>query len=57
MAIDWDIVTKIAGLGFLVLLIVVGFLSLVIWLVNLLVRRIITKNIPAPVSNGETKGT
>jgi Na+-transporting methylmalonyl-CoA/oxaloacetate decarboxylase gamma subunit len=56
MNIDWNIVTQIAGLGFLVLFIVVGALALVVWVVNLLVRRIFIKKLPTPAPNNEVKG-
>ena len=43
MSIDWNIVAQVAGMGYLVLFIVIGVVSLAVWLVSLLVRRI-TKN-------------
>ena len=51
MNIDWDIVTKIAGLGFLSLLIVVGALAIVVWVVNLVVRKIFNKKTPPPAQS------
>jgi hypothetical protein len=41
--IDWGLSTRIAGLGFLTVFVVLGALSLIIWLVSLLLYRIIGK--------------
>jgi hypothetical protein len=53
MGIDWNLVIQIAGLGFLVLLIVVGALALIVWIVNLLVRKIFSKNVSVSAPNSQ----
>ena len=51
MEVDWQVVTKIAGLGFLVLFIVVGALAIIVWAVNLIVRKIFPNKAPNPSSS------
>ena len=51
MEVDWQIVTKIAGLGFLVLFIVVGALAIIVWAVNLIVRKTFPQKASNPPSN------
>jgi len=38
--IDWNIVIQVAGLGFLVLFIVIGVVTLVVWLVSFGITKI-----------------
>jgi len=38
--IDWIIVGQVAGLGFLVLFIVVAAVAIAVWLVGLIIRRV-----------------
>jgi Na+-transporting methylmalonyl-CoA/oxaloacetate decarboxylase gamma subunit len=37
--IDWHVVTEVAGLGFLVLFIVIGIIALVVWIVSLVISK------------------
>ena len=37
--IDWQIVTQVAGFGFLVLLVVIIIIALVVWLVSLVISK------------------
>jgi Na+-transporting methylmalonyl-CoA/oxaloacetate decarboxylase gamma subunit len=41
--IDWELVAKIAGGGFGIVILVLAILSVVLWLVNLLARRFAEK--------------
>jgi Na+-transporting methylmalonyl-CoA/oxaloacetate decarboxylase gamma subunit len=38
--IDWNIVVQVAGLGFVVLFIVIGVVTLVVWLVSFGINKI-----------------
>jgi len=41
--IDWGLATRIAGLGFLAVFVVLSALALMLWLVSLLLHRVIGK--------------
>jgi Na+-transporting methylmalonyl-CoA/oxaloacetate decarboxylase gamma subunit len=41
--VDWWLATRIAGLGFAIVFIVLGVLCLVLWLVNLLLSKALFK--------------
>lgn len=41
--IDWGFAAQIAGIGFLTVFVVLGILSLVLWLVSLLVPKVVDK--------------
>ena len=41
--IDWNIIRDVAGLGFVVLFIVIGVVALVVWLVSFVINKL-TKN-------------
>jgi Na+-transporting methylmalonyl-CoA/oxaloacetate decarboxylase gamma subunit len=43
--IDWQIVIQVAGLGFLVLFIVMGIITLVVWLVSLVISKFYRKQV------------
>jgi len=43
LMVDWGFATQIAGIGFLTVFVVLGILSLVLWLVNLLLNKVIGK--------------
>jgi Na+-transporting methylmalonyl-CoA/oxaloacetate decarboxylase gamma subunit len=42
--IDWIFASKVAGFGFLAVFIVLGILSLAVWLVSLIMYKTIGKN-------------
>jgi len=39
--VDWGLATRIAGFGFLTVFVVLGVLSLILWLVSLLLYRVV----------------
>jgi Na+-transporting methylmalonyl-CoA/oxaloacetate decarboxylase gamma subunit len=41
--VDWGFAAQIAGVGFLTVFVVLGILSLILWLVSLLVPRVLGK--------------
>lgn len=41
--VDWGEAVQIAGIGFLTVFIVLGILSLVLWLMNLLLNKVFGK--------------
>jgi Na+-transporting methylmalonyl-CoA/oxaloacetate decarboxylase gamma subunit len=41
--VDWFLATRIAGLGFTIVFIVLGILCLILWLINMLLGRVIFK--------------
>jgi uncharacterized membrane protein YdbT with pleckstrin-like domain len=43
--IDWHVVTQVAGFGFLVLFIVIGIITLVVWLVSLVISKFYRKQV------------
>jgi len=43
LMVDWGFAAQIAGIGFLTVFVVLGILSLVLWLVNLLLNKVIGK--------------
>ena len=43
MMVDWVFAAQIAGIGFLTVFVVLGILSLVLWLVSLLLNRVTGK--------------
>jgi Na+-transporting methylmalonyl-CoA/oxaloacetate decarboxylase gamma subunit len=43
MMTDWGLATRIAGFGFLTVFVVLGVLSLVLWLVSLLLHRVFSR--------------
>ena len=49
--IDWELAAQIAGIGFLTVFVVLGLLSLVLWLVSLLLSRLTAK-----LGKGKTEG-
>ncbi len=54
--IDWDIVKTIAGMGYLLTFIVVGIVSLAVWLTGLIIMksaRAITEEKPEENGHGE----
>jgi Na+-transporting methylmalonyl-CoA/oxaloacetate decarboxylase gamma subunit len=51
--IDWSSATRIAGLGFTIVFIVLGILCLVMWLINLLLTRVISKKDEAESTEDE----
>lgn len=50
--IDWDVVIQVAGLGFLVLFIVLGVVALVVWVVSLVISKIFRKPVAVEKSEG-----
>ena len=40
---DWGFAAQVAGIGFLTVFVVLGILSLVIWLVSLLILKIVRR--------------
>ena len=49
--LDWELVAKIAGGGFGIVILVLAILSVVVWLVHLVVRKF-----PEKDEENETKG-
>lgn len=49
--VDWGFAAQIAGIGFLTVFVVLGILSLVLWLVSLLLNRVAGK-----LGKGKTEG-
>lgn len=41
--VDWGFAAQLAGIGFLTVFVVLGILSLVLWLMNLLLNKVIGK--------------
>jgi len=53
--IDWQVVTQVAGFGFLVLFIVIAILALVVWLVSLVISKLFKKPVATEQSSESTK--
>ena len=52
MMVDWGFAAQIAGIGFLTVFVVLGILSLVLWLVSLLLNRVTGKGQKAKTEGG-----
>ena len=53
--IDWQVVTQVAGFGFLVLFIVLGAIALVVWVVGLVISKFSKKPVATEQSSESAK--
>ena len=53
--IDWQVVTQVAGFGFLVLFIVLGAVALVVWIVSLIISKVSKKPVVTEQSSQSAK--
>jgi Na+-transporting methylmalonyl-CoA/oxaloacetate decarboxylase gamma subunit len=44
LTIDWILASKVAGVGFLTVFIVLGILSIAVWIVSIIMYKTIGKN-------------
>lgn len=52
--VDWVFAGQIAGIGFLTVFMVLGIMSLVLWLISFIISRLVSKHNEATTDSGSS---